>query len=523
MKTNKIPVIFAVTGHRDICKEAIPQIKKTIKDIFESFQKRYPSTPTILISALAEGADMLVAEVAIECGVELHAMLPYQEEIYLKSFKDSENIKIFNKLKSKASKVEVISDINKYSAEETYKILGRKIADLSTILIALWDGKYNERKGGTSETIKYKEKIFTNNSKDYHVGSSIYIINTPRKNSTYIEEPIILEKRYIGLHIDEKEFEKILKKIDTLNIDIQNNNDTSSSYLQSIMKFFEKKAFINQKKFKFYSKLILIVSIISIISLEFFHDFGVDISLMFYGIGIIIAFFIYYFLIKRGDIQNDFVYSRGFVEALRIQNIWNATNINMSVADNYLTNQHHKYSWIKILLRNMTYFDKTLFNPAVNNKKIIPEYWINEQIEYYKNAIIDREKRYNLWEKAESFFYKTGLIFLILMFVYYFTEKLFELHIHHLLHVFIFASGVSLLIAVFIGEQYNKIEGFEEDIYNFETMYNLFLNTKEALNNIPRDSDAYKDIIKNLGISALDENTKWLVSHDKHKVKPILE
>jgi len=522
MKKNKIPVIFAVTGHRDICKKAIPQIKKILKNTFESFQKKYPHTPMILISALAEGADMLVAEVAIECGVELHIMLPYQEEVYLKSFKDSENIKIFNKLKSKASKIEVISNIDKYSAEKAYEMLGKKLADLSTILIALWDGKYSGEKGGTSEVIKYKEKIFAKNSRDFNTGSSIYIISTPRKNSIYTKEMVKLEKHYIGLHINKKEFEKIIKKIDTLNLEIEKNKENSLTYLHSLMKFFEKKASENQKKFKLYSKLLLGVSAISIISLEFFHDFGVDISLMFYGIGIIIAFFIYYFLIKKGTIQNNFVYSRGFVEAIRVQNIWNAININRSVADYYLTNQHHKYLWIKISLRNMTYIDKTPFNPIANDKKFMPEYWINEQIEYYKNAIINRGKSYNLWEKAEKLFYKTGLLFLILMFLYFFSEDLFELHTHFL-HVFIFVSSISLLIAVLIGEQYNKIEGFEEDIYNFEIMYNLFLNTKKSLNNFPENSDEYKKIIKNLGVAALDENTKWLVSHDRHKVKPILE
>lgn len=521
MVKKAIPVIFAVTGHMDISQDSVTKSKKIVKEIFETFNKEYPHTSALLISALAEGADMLVAEVALECGIELHVMLPYQEEMYLKSFKNSKNIQTFKKLKSMASRVEVVSDINVSSLEDSYELLGKKLADLSTILIALWDGKDNGKRGGTSEVVKYKEKSLKNNEKNRHMGSAIYIININRKNSDYTEK-IFLEKRYIGLHVDEQEFDKILKKIDKINLEIKSDNEKSLTYLHSLMKFFEKKAYRNQKKFKLYLKLILIVSAISIISLEFFHDFGVHISLMLYGIGIIIAFFIYYFFMKKGDIQNNFVHSRGFVEALRVQNIWNASNLNLSVADYYLVNQHHKYLWIKVSLKNMSYIDNAPFNP-INDKKFMPEYWIDEQIEYYRVALINRNKRYRFWENTEKFFYMMGLIFLVLMFVYYFSEKLLGADIPHLLHIFIFSSGISLLLAVLIGEQYNQIEGFEEEIYNFEIMNDFFLNTKAILNNFIKDSDEYKETLCELGVGALNENSKWLVSHDIHIVKPILE
>jgi len=526
MNKKAIPVIFAVTGHRDIHSDAISQIRKIIKDRFESFQNNYPHTPAILISALAEGADMLVAEVAIECGIELHVMFPYEEKAYLNSFKNSDNIQIFKKLKSKASRIEVLSDKNLSSSEELYEILGKKLADISTILIALWDGKDNGKKGGTSEVVKYKEESPTRDKKDYHKGTAVYVIKTPRKNADFGTEYIKLEKRYIGLYVNKQEFEKTLKKIDTLNEEIQNKNKQSDTYLQSLMKFFERKAYLNQKKFKLYSKLILIISGISIISLELFHDFGVHISLLLYGVGLLTAFYIYYFFMKKGDVQNNFVYSRGFAEALRVQNAWNISSINKEIADYYLENQHHKYAWIKISLRNMTYIDKMPFIPTYN-KNVTLEDWINGQIEYYKIAIMDRDKRYHFWAKTEKFFYAIGLIFLILMFINYFSVMLIETHSHFLehklLHILIFSSGVSLLIAALIGEKYNQIEGFEEEIYNFNLMRNLFVDTKEALINVTKGSDEYKEIIYNLGIAALEENSKWVVMHDKHMVKPILE
>ena len=526
MNKKAIPVIFAVTGHRDIRPDAIPRIRNIVKETFVSFQKKYPNTPAILISALAEGADILVAEVALECGVELHVMLPYQEEEYIKSFENPENIQKFRKLKSKASRVEIVADIKQYTDKECYELLGKKLADLSTILIALWDGKDNGKRGGTSAVVKYKAKNSTINAKERHKGTAIYVIKTPRKNSDVALGEIKLEKEYVGLYVNEKEFEKTLKEIDSLNKEVENKKDEALTYLQFFMKFFEKKAHKNQKKFKLYSKLILIISGISIISLEFFDDFGVDIFLIFYGIGIIMAFLIYYLFMSKGSVQNDFVYSRGFAEALRIQNAWNASNINKSVGDYYLANQHHKYAWVRIALRNMSYMDNKPFI-STYDKGATTEDWINGQIKYYTNAIIDRDKRYRFWEKVEKLFYLLGLIFLILMFVNYFSVKLIEFHDHflehNLLHIFVFTSGVSLLIAAFIGEKYNQIEAFEEEIYNFGLMRKLFLDTKEALESVEKGSGEYKEIVYNLGIAALEENTKWVVMHDKYRAKPVLE
>ena len=522
MNKKAIPVIFAVTGHIDISSNAIENIKKRVKEIFYSFKKDYPNTPAVLISALAEGADMLVAELALECGIELHAILPFDEKEYIKSFKDSNSIQKFNYLKSKAAKIETLTNFDISNANEAYEILAKKLADISTILIALWDGKDSGKKGGTFEVINFKKNLFSIQEKNKHIGSAIYIITTPRKNDIYSEEIIKLKKEYIGSHMNEKEFKNMLKKIDSLNSELIKTDNKKDTYLQFIMKFFEKKASVNQKKFKLYSKLILLISAFSIISLEFFHDFGVDLSLMLYGIGIIVVFLIYYIFVNKKNIQSNFVYSRGFVEAIRVQNIWNSLNIKENVSDYYLLNQHHKYLWIRISLRNIAYIDKKPFNPTNKDKIFIPEYWIDEQITYYKKAIRDRTKKYSFWEKLEKFFYISGLIFLIIMFGYYFLEKFLEFH-HHLLHLFIFLSGVSFLLAVLIGEQYNQIEGFENEIYNFEVMYDLFINTKYALKNFEKNTNQYKKIIFELGVAALDENTKWVVLHDNHKVKPILE
>ena len=55
------------------------------------------------------------------------------------------------------------------------------------------------------------------------------------------------------------------------------------------------------------------------------------------------------------------------------------------------------------------------------------------------------------------------------------------------------------------------------------TMLNNFQKAKQALKSVETGSKAYKKIIYDLGIKALEENSKWVVLHDSMRAKPSLE
>ena len=56
-----------------------------MNEIFRQFRDAYPQTPLVLLSALAEGADQLAAEAALDSGVFVRAPLPFPPEIYRQS------------------------------------------------------------------------------------------------------------------------------------------------------------------------------------------------------------------------------------------------------------------------------------------------------------------------------------------------------------------------------------------------------------------------------------------------------
>ena len=84
-----IPLVIGVTGYRDIRKEDIKPLKEKIEEIFTALKKKYPTTPFILLSPLADGADRIVANVALEKFKEkitVKVPIPFPKEIYTDTF-----------------------------------------------------------------------------------------------------------------------------------------------------------------------------------------------------------------------------------------------------------------------------------------------------------------------------------------------------------------------------------------------------------------------------------------------------
>jgi CheY-like chemotaxis protein len=208
-----IPLIFGVTGHRDLREQDIPKLKKSVRSLLKEFKQNYPNTPIVVISALAEGADMLVARVAKELGIALHVLLPYQQEEYLNSFNDRElNEKEFLELKEYANRFEINSCIHTFGAENCYQQLGEKIANDSNILIALWDGIDNGKSGGTSAIVKYQRAGFKENRFDALDGNAIFIITTPRKSNPNVKTDFSVKKECLSEKLKDIEFEAMLKR-----------------------------------------------------------------------------------------------------------------------------------------------------------------------------------------------------------------------------------------------------------------------------------------------------------------------
>lgn len=173
---SSIPLIIGVSGHRDISNDDIGKCREKTRSILNYFLKSYPSTPIIVLSPLAEGADRLVAEEVIkirdagESRICIIAPLPFDQAVYEQDF-DEASIQQFRHLLGQVDEYFAIEsyawqdfDAEKISRGEgvsaperkaQYANIGAFIARHSNILLALWDGNFLiDKPGGTGHVVQ---------------------------------------------------------------------------------------------------------------------------------------------------------------------------------------------------------------------------------------------------------------------------------------------------------------------------------------------------------------------------------
>lgn len=159
----RIPFTFriGVTGHRDLADP--DALRAPIREAVRRLKEIAPVSPEeivpVVISALAEGADRLVAEVVLraEEDARLEVALPLPAEDYIKDFKTEASKEEFCRLMARASETpwQIPDGLDR---EEAYERARRYVVDRCDALIALWDGEPPGGLRGPAEIVGYAEE-----------------------------------------------------------------------------------------------------------------------------------------------------------------------------------------------------------------------------------------------------------------------------------------------------------------------------------------------------------------------------
>ena len=111
------------------------------------------SGPLVGLSSLAGGADQVFARVVLGKGGRIEAVIP------IRGYRDlmqDEVAEGFDELVGRSSVIEL--DLGG-SHEEAFLNAGKWIVDHSELMIAVWDGKPAEGKGGTADVVAYAREV----------------------------------------------------------------------------------------------------------------------------------------------------------------------------------------------------------------------------------------------------------------------------------------------------------------------------------------------------------------------------
>lgn len=164
-----LKMTIGVTGHRDLLPAEVPAIAQRVRDFFRTLAAQYPALQLELITGLADGADSLVAEVALELGLPVVAVLPVAQASYEQDFStdndangDSPRAR-FRRLLGQSQVLTMPpppGDEKGTADADTVRIrqyaqLGIFLSNHCQILLTLWDGKKTSDIGGTHSVTHY--------------------------------------------------------------------------------------------------------------------------------------------------------------------------------------------------------------------------------------------------------------------------------------------------------------------------------------------------------------------------------
>lgn len=154
---------IAVTGHRSFDDAAATHISARVAEVLDEALDAGRSVR--VVTSLAEGADQLVAALAVHRGIPLEVIVPAHG--YAESLSGAEDRRQYADLLARADSVRVLDHPEPSPA--AYLDAGLTMLAGASLLIAVWDGEPARGVGGSGEIVTRAQEL----------GLDVYVIWPP--------------------------------------------------------------------------------------------------------------------------------------------------------------------------------------------------------------------------------------------------------------------------------------------------------------------------------------------------------
>lgn len=402
MEINRtVPIIVGVTGHRKLRANDIPALRNAVKQELQNIQVLCPNSRLVLMSCMAEGADMLCADVATEMEIPLYAALPMEAEVYSKDFPTEEKIRFQNHCK-RAERVFVTPATEPEPAVLNRNYLFRQadiyIVNHCHVLFALWDGGEPKLDGcGAAETVEFSlhgtYKPISGVSFRSASNEAVIHIFTPR--GIHTEEPA----GTIHVKGNEEAFKDIIVKTDHFNrlaSEVQTRDrhllppeyDKNDAILNHMEKIYRVSDDLSVEAAETYRSILARLAIAStIITMAFLLYDEAEATWMILVCGAMLfgAWLCHRYAVKT-DCHNQYIEYRVLAETVRVQAYLRHAGSSLQVAHLLPWTQQEETAWIVDALCAINIGE----NPKKPND--IRKCWVKQQYDYHKDAYVRTNK-----------------------------------------------------------------------------------------------------------------------------------
>ena len=559
-----VPLVIGVTSHRNIPAREIEPIRQRVREFFAQLRHDSPSLPLVVLSALAEGGDQLVAQEALAIGAHLIAPLPLPRDLYAEDFADPVTLAEFDALCARAEVMQLPlrAGQTRHAVEppgtardRQYAQAGVYIVNHCHILLAIWDGKESDRIGGTAQVVRYhlggsmpglvdrrREARHVLGGGDerllYHIVCSrdetdgavanglqaLQALWRTAETASAAEIGMPPEFRLMFTHMAEFNAE-CGKYATAITAAAQRHRAAEGNPALSMDDVFHAADWLAmhfQKRVLLAMRATYTLAALMGIAFALYahleeHNYLIYLFLLLFASGAVVVG-----LARHRGWHRKYLDYRALAEFLRVQSYWRhagipATGGHEFAHDNLLQRQNTELGWIRNVMRVVGLDACT--DPAGHGpdalSRVIAE-WVgvsgkSGQLHYYERKTVERSGLHHVTEMVGSLSLWGGIAISIVLAVF---AHVFEQETKNTLVMFM--ATLSIIAAVREAYAYRKAD--KELMRQYRFMQRIFTSARTALDR-SIDSVEQREILISLGEAALTEHAEWTLMQREREVE----
>ena len=550
----KVPLIVGVTGHRDLVNTELPQVRARVAALLSDLQSQFPGLPMCVLHGAAEGADRLVADVALAMGCRVINVLPMPKVLYATNFSGA-SLDAFNHLCKQGETIELplCEGVSEQAVgeggpgrDQQYARVGSFIAAHCHILLALWDGHYNQAVGGTSYVVDFHRRDFELAEGSEVARSQLDVI----EDESDLVYHVVCSRQQNGRPAGDlvagdgwwftrddvqprvqtlpQRYRTVFDRMSRFNADTdtvqqgqgwplepaKTSADDAAIWgvVQEVYRASDVLATRFQKRMMYALRATLSATLLAGLAFVAYADFAGQSHMIWFYLAFVAVALLSYLVAQRMDWQRRYLDYRVLAEALRVQYYWALAGVEMNDPgrfshDSFFQGRDLQLGWIRNVMRWTGLFVDARFASAPDDLDRAIQHWVGDdesgQLGYYRIKAKEKLQKHTVTQRISIVSFVGGISAALVL-------ALLTDHLSDLMNNTLVALMGALPIFVAVRQTYAHRMAARELVAQYASMRAVFAGAQRRLQKLDTVADR-QQVLRDLGEAALNENAQWVL------------
>jgi len=546
-------LIVGVTSHRDIAPAQLPALRVQVRDALAMLRGEFPGLRLVVLSALAEGGDRIVAEEGLALGARLVVPLPMPVESYAQDFAGAESRQAFDALLRAAQVITLpqhedpeLVRVPGPQRDRQYLLAGLFVANHCHLLMALWDGRDNGGTGGTAQVVRYYlggpvpgARRATDNLRKMLAGDDdSLVLHLPVRRESQSGEGPPAGSRWLSSGASRAfapdapvagmpaEYRRIFERMRSFAGDLQRHDAATDGTwagdpAERAWHRVDAMAVDFQRHIAWTMRAIHGLAILMGLAFLLYADLGAPdwmlwCFLLLFATGVAIAT-----TAHRREWHRKYIDYRALAEGLRVQAFWRRAGLTITgdpefAHDNFMQKQDVELGWIRNVMRQVGLWPQPPVTDARAAVEEVIDAWVGRpgqsgQLAYYERKAALRERHHLRTQALGKACLWSGVAISVVL-------ALFHGGLPGATRNLLVTTMGALSLVAAVREAYAYRKADRELVKQYRFMHRIYRNARCALD-AAKGTQEKREILRALGEAALAEHAEWALVHRDRPVE----